>query len=526
MAAKVVLVAVPTVLGIASIRVYRVSEAPVDGVTREKLSVYNPVPQSHQFQFVAEKPGTLETGLTTARETLLPIVQAVQGACVSVKNGSINLYHAGEDVYYYLKDPPPGFLPRFGSITMAGLLGMFLARKGSRFKRVAVPVGLMSAGASVCYPAQAVAVLKVTGKKVYAAGQWSSASVSSLFTSKPKEPVAKEPAAPQPQSATVPKPESPVVEEAPSVPCHAPDPSSTADSPAQTTTSSETEVESAEPVPVCDETAAPVITEEPSSITQTQISPDQAPTETTTDTVVESVSAESALDAEEPPAPVGSEEPSASKQTPETPSAEAGPAQDTPTAEPETVVEYVPVESPPPSEEPPAPVESEEPSTAKHTETTTDTVVESVSAESAPASEEPPAPIEEASASKQAPEAPSAEPSPDQTTPTSEPETVVESVPAESAPAPEEPAAPMPSDQPADKVLESADSEPAAEESVEKPLEAAVEEPSTPTHTPPPPPEEAAAENTTGGSGFQAAPALMDFGQSNPEDEDLYSRRS
>lgn len=39
------------------------------------------------------------------------------------------------DVYYYLKDPPPEFLPRFGTITMAGLLGMFLARKGTLTRR-------------------------------------------------------------------------------------------------------------------------------------------------------------------------------------------------------------------------------------------------------------------------------------------------------------------------------------------------------------------------------------------------------
>lgn len=32
---------------------------------------------------------------------------------------------------------------------------------GSRFKRTAVPLGLMSAAASVSYPAQAVAVVKV-----------------------------------------------------------------------------------------------------------------------------------------------------------------------------------------------------------------------------------------------------------------------------------------------------------------------------------------------------------------------------
>lgn len=89
---------------------------------------------------------------------------------------------------------------------------------GSRFKRLAVPLGLMSAGASVCYPAQAVAVIKVTtsphprttvsvlvflnlpanavivfpapkmtSRKVYAAGQWSSAAVSSLLSSPPQE---------------------------------------------------------------------------------------------------------------------------------------------------------------------------------------------------------------------------------------------------------------------------------------------------------------------------------------------------
>lgn len=96
---------------------------------------------------------------------------------------------------------------------------------GSRFKRTVVPLGLMSAAASVCYPAQAVAVVKVislnvnlirttspltgklslsflsqvTGKKVYAAGQWSSAAVASLFTSKPQELVTKDPTSLQPQ---------------------------------------------------------------------------------------------------------------------------------------------------------------------------------------------------------------------------------------------------------------------------------------------------------------------------------------
>ncbi|XP_047441667.1 MICOS complex subunit MIC27 isoform X2 [Mugil cephalus] len=268
MAAKVVMVAVPTVLGIASIRVYTVNEAPTDGlVSRGKLNVYTPLPQSAQGKFVPESPGTIERGITTARESVLPVFQAVKGACISVKRGSVNLYHAGEDLFYYLKDPPPDFLPRFGTITMAGLLGMFLARKGSRFKRLALPLGLMSAGASVCYPAQAVAVFKVTGKKVYAAGQWSSAAVSSLFAS--KEPLPKETAVSQPQSATVPNKS------------------------AQSSTVSGTEVESAE-------TDAAVASKEMSPVTLTEIST----TETSTDPLTNAVPAETSPPSEEQPSPV------------------------------------------------------------------------------------------------------------------------------------------------------------------------------------------------------------------------------
>ncbi|KAM4555665.1 LOW QUALITY PROTEIN: MICOS complex subunit MIC27-like [Odontesthes bonariensis] len=183
MAAKVVMVAVPAVLGIASVRVYTVIEAPTGIVSREKLNIYTPLPGSAQAKFVPLSPGIIERSLTTTREGVLPLVQAVKGVCISVKRGSVNLYHAGEDAYYYLIDPPRIFCPDLVPITMAGLLGMFLTRKGSQFKRLAVPLSLMSAGASVCYPAQAVAVLKVTGKKV-CAGQWSGAAVSSLLTSR------------------------------------------------------------------------------------------------------------------------------------------------------------------------------------------------------------------------------------------------------------------------------------------------------------------------------------------------------
>ncbi|XP_076594442.1 MICOS complex subunit MIC27 isoform X2 [Chaetodon auriga] len=393
MAAKVVMVAVPTVLSIASIRVYTVKEAPTEGqVTREKLNIYTPLPQPAQAQFVPERPGVIQSGLTAARESILPVYLAVKGACFSVKRGSVNLYHAGEDMFYYLKDPPPEFLPRFGTITMAGLLGMFLARKGSRFKRLAVPLGLMSAGASVCYPAQAVAVLKVTGKKVYAAGQWSRAAVSSLLTPKPQEAVTKETAAPQPQTATAPNPESTAAEE------------------------------------------------ETSSVTLAEISLDQTPTES--NTVAHSVPAETTTSttSEEIPAPVEGEEPSNTKRAAEDVSTDASPAESTLRLEQETL-EAVPVEA----------------------------------------------------------------------------------APVETAPFTEEPPAPKASDEPA--AVESADPEPAPQpELADPPQVAAVEE--TPTSTLTPPPQQPAAENSKGGSGFKPDPAMMDFGQSSPEDEDLYSTRS
>lgn len=428
------MVAVPTVLGIASIRVYTVREAPTDGLmTREKLNVYTPLPQSAKVQFVPEKPGVIQSGLTSVRESVQPVYHAVKGACFSVKKGSVNLYHAGEDLFYYLKDPPPEFLPRFGTITMAGLLGMFLVRKGSRFKRVAVPLGLMTAGASVCYPAQAVAVLKVTGKKVYAAGQWSSAAVSSLLTSKPQEPVATEIASSQPQAATVPNQGSAVVEEASEA------------SPAQSSTIPQTEVESAESAPVSDEPVVAVITEEASSVTLAEISPDQTLTESNTDPVAQSVPEETqTTTSEEISAPVESEEPSADAKDVST---EASPAESTPNLELETV-EAAPEEA--------APAESPE----------------------------------------------------------------VKSVPAE------EPPAAKASDEPAVPAVESAEPKPAPQPQLADPPQVApVEETPTPTPTPSPP-QQPATENSKGGSGFKADPALMDFGQSSPEDEDLYSTRS
>lgn len=405
MAAKVVMVAVPTVLGIASFRVYTVKEAPTDGlVSRDRLNVYTPLSGGDPPKFAPESPGLIEKGLTTSREGVLPLVQAVKGACLSVKQGSVNLYHAGEDVYYYLIDPPPGFLPRFGTITMAGLLGMFLARKGSRIKRLVVPLGLMSAGASVCYPAQAVSVLKVTGQKVYAAGQWSSAAASSLLTT--KEPVAKENIPSQPQPSSEPEQQSVL----------------TSDSSAKKSDILETEVESAESVPISDEPVVTISTEEESLVAPTGKSP--------------------------PETGIG------------------------------IIADSEPVQTEPsgPSEEA-SPVESKEESEGKRAS-------DDVSFDATPSSSELESVQDESAAAISADES---EPSSEGHVPT-ELVTEFESVDERSLPALEE----------------------------------------TPTSSPItlPPPQQPAEENRKEGSGFKPDPALMDFGQSSSEDEDLYSTRS
>lgn len=43
-----------------------------------QLNVYTPVQQAAQAQFVPEKPGVIESGLTAARESILPLAQAVK----------------------------------------------------------------------------------------------------------------------------------------------------------------------------------------------------------------------------------------------------------------------------------------------------------------------------------------------------------------------------------------------------------------------------------------------------------------
>ncbi|XP_072550381.1 MICOS complex subunit MIC27 [Salminus brasiliensis] len=185
MAVKVVKLAVlPAALGLASFRVYAMTEQKTDDqISPRELSIYSPEPPV--LQYVEEPPGHLQTGLGRVRVGLQPYVRKVQSACTSVKVGVTSVYQTGQDMYEFLRDPSPGFLPRVGIITVSGLAGLILARKGSRLKRISLPLALTTVGAAVCYPTESVGVVKLTGKKMYSA----SSLVASVFKSKPKEDV-------------------------------------------------------------------------------------------------------------------------------------------------------------------------------------------------------------------------------------------------------------------------------------------------------------------------------------------------
>ncbi|XP_026860675.2 MICOS complex subunit MIC27 [Electrophorus electricus] len=175
-------VAVPAVLGIASIRVYAVNETNTEGLlSPRELSIYSTLHQGHHY--MEKEPGVLQRGLGKVRGSLQSYVKNIKGAFVSVKVMAVNLYHGGEDIYHFLKDPPSGFAPRVAVITVSGLAGVILARKGSRLKRLILPLSLTMAGFAMCYPIQTIAILKVGGKNIYAASQWTSETVASLWRS-------------------------------------------------------------------------------------------------------------------------------------------------------------------------------------------------------------------------------------------------------------------------------------------------------------------------------------------------------
>ncbi|XP_032720051.1 MICOS complex subunit MIC27-like isoform X1 [Lontra canadensis] len=181
------LMPVPAGLICASITVLAAKEEEYkkQPVKPEQLPIYTAPPL--QSKYVEEQPGHLQMGFASIRSTTGRYIGWCKGVYVFVKNGLMDTVQFGKDAYIYLKNPPQDFLPKLGVITVSGLAGLVSARKGSRFKKIAYPLGLATLGATVCYPVQSVIIAKVTGEKAYTVSQQIYEAVKSLRTKSNKE---------------------------------------------------------------------------------------------------------------------------------------------------------------------------------------------------------------------------------------------------------------------------------------------------------------------------------------------------
>ncbi|XP_070615880.1 MICOS complex subunit MIC27 isoform X2 [Erythrolamprus reginae] len=183
--------ALPTVFAWTSAQALSAAEEQrTDRIRAHQLPIYNAPPL--ESRYVDEKPGRLQTRISSVRNTTSYYLKNCKDAYLFVRNGVTTSLQFGKDMYVYLRNPPPEFLPKVGVITVSGLTGIVLARKGSRFKKIAYPLCLGSLGISLCYPAQSVIVAKVTGSKVYAASHKMYTAVGSLWTKKPSAEVTQE----------------------------------------------------------------------------------------------------------------------------------------------------------------------------------------------------------------------------------------------------------------------------------------------------------------------------------------------
>lgn len=439
-------------------------------ISPRELSIYSPdVPAG---PLVEEHPGVVQTGLGAVRTGLQPYVRAVQSAFTSAKVGVISVYQAGQDTYHFLRDPPPGFLPRVGVIGVSGLGGLVLARKGSRLKKIVVPLGLATAGTAVCYPTQTVAVLKITGKKVYNV----SSSVASMLKSKPKEDVIMSAVSVESAAAvTRPDTESPIKALSEISPESEPPP---AVSEEEVTPISK--AESVELSPVADIVSEDVV--EPPSVVEittgiaSPLSEPESPPALVTETTLEPVEG-TVRDAESTLEPVA-----------------------------ETVEESTP--------EPPVP----EPVVKTAPEAAPADCVEDTAPEPTPSAETDVTPLEE-SDPEIVPEAAPASPEFEIPAPT----VVIEEATPSTTSTVEETTSPAPI-LPEDATPTTVDEEPASVSP--PPAEEAIPLTPPPAEEAPPSSQPPLVEPATVKSRFVPDPSLLDHGQSNPEDADMYSTRS
>ncbi|XP_053164624.1 MICOS complex subunit MIC26 [Hemicordylus capensis] len=182
------LVAAPASLSLLTVRVY--AAVPENETVKknllkvDQLSLYtSPAPKS---KYVEDPQTQLEEGICHLRQTLKPYTTWFQGFYDKAMPKAEKAVEYGGECYEFLKCPPPGFYPRLGVISFAGVVGLFLA-KGSKIKKLVYPVSFMGIGASLYYPQQAIAIAKVTGSQLYEWSLQAYINIESLWKDSPKK---------------------------------------------------------------------------------------------------------------------------------------------------------------------------------------------------------------------------------------------------------------------------------------------------------------------------------------------------
>ena len=135
-----------------------------DTVKVNELSLYS-IPED-QSKYVEEPRTQIEESISHLQHYFEPYTSWCQEKYSQNKPRIQSLVQWGLDSYEYLQNAPPGFFPRLGVISFAGVVGLILAR-GSKIKKLVYPPGFMGFAASLYYPQQGIVFVQVSGEKLY-----------------------------------------------------------------------------------------------------------------------------------------------------------------------------------------------------------------------------------------------------------------------------------------------------------------------------------------------------------------------